>query len=173
MCDSTIKALVVYITLLLIPRGGVGYGILLLISHSFVTMTVNSVAGPQLIGDSDSNPDSRFLCGSDHTSSWIGIRIRIRSSWIQIQEKRGGFGFSWIRIWCAWIRILILLILEALNWYRKFCACKATVQQTKFVRNAPMDLCPCLLGMKYDCITSQNPAAILSTQYTECSELRK
>ncbi len=40
-------------------------------------------------------------------ASWIRIRIRIRSSWIQIQENRGGFGFSWIRIRGAWIRIQI------------------------------------------------------------------
>ncbi len=70
---------------------------------------------------SDSNPDSNFwspittllkktplgLC----VASWIRIRIRIRSSWIRIririQEKRGGFGFSWIRIRGAWIRIRI------------------------------------------------------------------
>ena len=42
-------------------------------------------------------------------ASWIRIRIRIQSSWIRIriQEKRGGFGFSWIRIRGAWIRIRI------------------------------------------------------------------
>ncbi len=40
-------------------------------------------------------------------ASWIRIRIRIRSSRIRIQEKRGGFGFSWIRIRGAWIRIRI------------------------------------------------------------------
>ncbi len=33
-------------------------------------------------------------------------QIRIRSRWIRIwiQEKKGGFGFSWIRIRGAWIR---------------------------------------------------------------------
>ncbi len=42
-------------------------------------------------------------------ASWIRIRIRIRSSWIRIriQEKRDGFGFSWIRIRGVWIRIRI------------------------------------------------------------------
>ncbi len=42
-------------------------------------------------------------------ASWIRIRIRIRSSWIRIriQENRGGFGFSWIRIRGVWIRIRI------------------------------------------------------------------
>ncbi len=44
-------------------------------------------------------------------ASWIRIRIRIQSSWIRIririQEKRGGFGFSWIRIQGALIRIRI------------------------------------------------------------------
>ncbi len=40
-------------------------------------------------------------------SSWIRIRIRIRSSRIRIQEKMGGFGFSWIRIQGCWIRIRI------------------------------------------------------------------
>ncbi len=42
-------------------------------------------------------------------TSWIRIRIRIQSSWIRIriQENRGGFGFSWIRIQGALIRIRI------------------------------------------------------------------
>ncbi len=72
--------------------------------------------------DSDSNPDSRFLvpitplliyanspcCLLGHSlTSWIRIRIRIQSSWIRIriQEKRDGFGFSWIWIRGVWIRI--------------------------------------------------------------------